>query len=236
MLLLEVKDLHASYGDMKVLDDVSFSITEKEVVSLVGSNGAGKTSILNAISGLFPIQSGSIHFLGDRIDYLTSHRRVEIGVVQVPEGRRIFPKLTVFENLRIGSFIKRAKQRRAETLTVIVDMFPVLKARKDQMAGTLSGGEQQMLAIARALMSLPNLLMMDEPSLGLAPIIVNNIYKIVKEVNRKGTTIFLVEQNVQQALSICDRAYVLENGKIVLSGAGQDLLHNDQVRRAYLGI
>ena len=234
--MLEVKDLHASYGDMKVLDDVSFSITEKEVVSLVGSNGAGKTSILNAISGLFPIQSGSIHFLGDRIDYLTSHRRVEIGVVQVPEGRRIFPKLTVFENLRIGSFIKRAKQRRAETLTVIVDMFPVLKARKDQMAGTLSGGEQQMLAIARALMSLPNLLMMDEPSLGLAPIIVNNIYKIVKEVNRKGTTIFLVEQNVHQALSICDRAYVLENGKIVLSGAGQDLLHNDQVRRAYLGI
>ena len=234
--MLDVKDLHASYGDMKVLEDVSFSITEKEVVSLVGSNGAGKTSILNVISGLFQIQSGSIYFLGDRIDDLTSHRRVEIGLVQVPEGRRVFPKLNVFENLRIGSFIKRAKQRRGETLETIFDMFPVLASRKDQMAGTLSGGEQQMLAIARALMSLPNLLMMDEPSLGLAPIIVNNIYEIVKEVNGKGTTIFLVEQNVQKALSICDRAYVLENGKIILSGTGQDLLYKDQIRKAYLGI
>jgi len=234
--LLDVRDLHASYGDMKVLEDVSFSITEKEVVSLVGSNGAGKTSILNAISGLLQIQSGSIYFLGDRIDDLTSHKRVEIGLVQVPEGRRVFPKLNVFENLRIGSFIKRAKQRRGETLETIFDMFPVLASRKDQMAGTLSGGEQQMLAIARALMSLPNLLMMDEPSLGLAPIIVNNIYEIVKEVNRKGTTIFLVEQNVQKALNICDRAYVLENGKIILSGTGQDLLYKDQIRKAYLGI
>lgn len=234
--MLDVRDLHASYGDMKVLEDVSFSITEKEVVSLVGSNGAGKTSILNAISGLLQIQSGSIYFLGDRIDDLTSHKRVEIGLVQVPEGRRVFPKLNVFENLRIGSFIKRAKQRRGETLETIFDMFPVLASRKDQMAGTLSGGEQQMLAIARALMSLPNLLMMDEPSLGLAPIIVNNIYEIVKEVNRKGTTIFLVEQNVQKALNICDRAYVLENGKIILSGTGQDLLYKDQIRKAYLGI
>ena len=234
--MFEIDKLEVSYGDLQILHGVSLSIHENEVVSLVGSNGSGKTTIINAISGIIPHQSGSISFLGERIDRLPSHKRVEIGLVQVPEGRRVFPELTVFENLRVGSYVPRAREERSASFKVIFDMFPILKNRENQMAGTLSGGEQQMLAIARALMSKPKILMLDEPSLGLAPLIVSEIYRIVEKINQKGLTVFLVEQNVKQALSLCQRAYVLENGKIVLSGEGEALLENDQVRKAYLGI
>jgi len=234
--LFEIKDLHVNYGDMKMICGISLTVGEKEVVSLVGSNGAGKTTTLNSISGVIPKRSGAIYFEGKKIDHLSSHTRVELGLVQVPEGRRVFPEMTVYENLRVGSIIPHAKVKRAETMASVFRMFPILKERKGQLAGTLSGGEQQMLAIARALMSRPKILMLDEPSLGLAPLMVREIYKIINEINHQGMTVFLVEQNVKQALSLCDRAYVLENGRIVLSGGGQELLENDRVRQSYLGI
>jgi len=234
--LFEIKDLHVNYGDMKMICGISLTVGEKEVVSLVGSNGAGKTTTLNTISGVIPKRSGAIYFEGKKIDHLSSHTRVELGLVQVPEGRLIFPEMTVYENLRVGSIIPHAKVKRAEAMASVFKMFPILKERKGQLAGTLSGGEQQMLAIARALMSRPKILMLDEPSLGLAPLMVREIYKIINEINHQGMTVFLVEQNVKQALSLCDRAYVLENGRIVLSGGGQELLENDRVRQSYLGI
>ncbi len=234
--MLEIANLYVSYGDMSVLRDLSLKISAQETVSLVGSNGVGKTTTLNAISGLIPSRSGSITFLGERIDNWSSQRIVNAGVVQVPEGRRIFPLLKVAENLRLGSYSRRARQKRGQTLDEIYTMFPILKARASQMAGTLSGGEQQMLAIGRALMSEPLLLMLDEPSLGLAPLVVRQVFRIVETINKKGTTVFLVEQNVHQALSISQRGYVLEEGSISLSDAGKALLANEHVKKAYLGM
>ena len=234
--MLEIANLYVSYGDMAVLRDVSLSISRQEIVSLVGSNGAGKTTTLNAISGLIPAQSGTIAFLGEPISGWPSQRIVGAGLVQVPEGRKIFPLLKVSENLRVGSYPSRARAKRAQSFEEVYNMFPILKEREDQLAGTLSGGEQQMLAIARALMSQPALLMLDEPSLGLAPLVVGQVFRTVRAINQSGTTIFLVEQNVHQVLSMSDRAYVLEEGKISLSGSGPALLGNEHVKKVYLGM
>lgn len=235
-MLLEVENLCAFHGDIQALFDVTFHVEEAEIVSIVGSNAAGKTTTLRAISGILENRTGSIRF--DGIDTISqaSHRIVESGIIQVPEGRQLFPAMTVIENLELGSFLAKAKRRRAESLDRVFSIFPRLEERRDQLAGTLSGGEQQMLAIGRALMGLPKLLMFDEPSLGLAPMLVREIFRIARDVNAQGTTVLLVEQNVHHALSISDRAYVLENGRIIMEGRGQDLLANDDVRRAYLGI
>jgi branched-chain amino acid transport system ATP-binding protein len=233
--MLEVNAINVAYGDLQVLHEVSFSVQRGEVVALVGGNGAGKTTSIKAVSGLLHPTGGSIQFLGQRIERLPAHRVVELGVVQVPEGRKIFPSLSVLENLELGSFTRKAKRRRAEGLEYVYGLFPVLKERAKQAAGTLSGGEQQMLAIGRALMAQPQLLMLDEPSLGLAPIIVREIFQIVQTTKSRGTTILLVEQNVQHTLRLADRAYVLENGRIVLTGTGQELLNSEHTKRAYLG-
>jgi branched-chain amino acid transport system ATP-binding protein len=236
MSLLTLSQVHAGYGDLIALDGVSITVGEGEIVSVVGANGAGKTTMLRAISGLARVRRGEIRFAGDRLDILATHRIVERGVVQVPEGRKIFPSLTVLENLELGSYTKAAKARRSETLDRVFLLFTRLRERKRQAAGTLSGGEQQMLAIGRALMALPRLLMLDEPSLGLAPLVVKDIFRIVTEINRMGTAVLLVEQNTRQALALSARGYVLENGRIVLAGSGEALLRDEHVRRAYLGM
>ena len=234
--MLSVEGVDVAYGDVNVLSSVNFHVDAKEIVALVGANGAGKSTMINTISGINRPRNGRITFLGERIDGGKAHRIVERGIVQVPEGRRIFSSLTVLENLEMGSFLPRAKRRRKEALQEVYDLFPILKERKSQLAGTLSGGEQQMLAIARALMSLPKLLMLDEPSLGLAPMIVSDIFEVISTINSQGTTILIVEQNVEHTLEMADRAYVLENGSIVLEGTGEDLLENPHVKEAYLGI
>jgi len=234
--LLEVYSLNVGYGEIQVLREVSFNVKEGEIVALVGANGAGKTTTLKAISGLLHPLSGAIRFRGASIDRLPAHRIVELGVVQVPEGRKIFPSLTVRENLELGSYIPQAKKRRAESMERVFQLFPILLEREKQTAGTLSGGEQQMLAIGRALMCRPQLLMLDEPSLGLAPMIVREIFDIVQEIRAQGTTILLVEQNIQHSLRLADRGYVLENGRIVLQGSGEELLRNEHTKRAYLGL
>ncbi len=236
MSLLELRGVDAAYGDLQALGDVSIAIEPGEIVSVVGANGAGKTTMLRTISGLLRPRAGEIRFDGRRIDVLATHAVVEHGVVQVPEGRKIFPTLSVRENLELGSYTRRAKAKRADTLERVFALFPRLRERTRQAAGTLSGGEQQMLAIGRALMALPRLLMLDEPSLGLAPIVVREIFRIVREINRAGMTVLLVEQNTRQALALSGRGYVLENGRVVLVGTGQELLGNEHVRRAYLGL
>ncbi|MFO7173785.1 MAG: ABC transporter ATP-binding protein [Bacillota bacterium] len=233
--MLEVKDLTVHYGDVQVLWGASFTVGQGEVAALVGANGAGKTTTLRAISRLVPVTGGEIRFQGEPIHHLPPHRVVELGIVQVPEGRRLFPMMTVKENLLLGSHIPSARAHRARNLEWVYSLFPKLKERENQLAGTLSGGEQQMVAIARGLMSRPLLLMLDEPSLGLAPIVVREIFAIVQRLREEGITVLLVEQNTAQSLAIADRAFVMENGRIVLSGTGRELLENEHVKRAYLG-
>jgi len=234
--MLKLENVNMSYGDIQVLWDVSFEVTEGEILVLVGANGAGKTSTLKTISGIQKVQSGSITFNGEDLTQIPADEIIKKGIVHVPEGRRLFNEMTVEENLMMGSLHGTAKAERAKTMEECYELFPRLKERRKQLAGTLSGGEQQMLAVARGLMAKPKLLMLDEPSLGLAPVLVHDIFEIVKSVNKQGITVLLVEQNVQTTLTFCDRAYVLENGRIVLSGTGQELLNNEHVKTAYLGI
>jgi branched-chain amino acid transport system ATP-binding protein len=234
--LLELRGVEVAYGDLPALRGVSVSVEAGETLSVVGANGAGKTTMLRAISGLLRPRAGQILLDGVRLDTLPSHAIVEHGVVQVPEGRKIFPSLTVLENLELGSYISAAKARRREGLAQVFAFFPRLEERVSQVAGTMSGGEQQMLAIGRALMARPRVLMLDEPSLGLAPIIVTEIFRIIGEINQLGTTVLLVEQNTRQALALSRRGYVLENGRVVLEGSGAELLGNEHVKRAYLGM
>ena len=225
-----------SYGQVQVLRQVSFDIEEKEIVCLLGSNGAGKTTTVNTVSGILQAQKGSILFNGREITGVSAYERVEMGLVQIPEGRKIFPTLSVIENLEMGSYLKGPKSMRQKSLGMVIDLFPILDNRKKQSAGTLSGGEQQMLAIARGLMTIPKLLILDEPSLGLAPIIVSEIFHVVEKINHEGVTILLVEQNVSQALSLSNRSFVLEEGCIALSGRGKDLLADPHVKKLYLGL
>jgi branched-chain amino acid transport system ATP-binding protein len=234
--VLEVKKVNLAYGQMQVLKEVSLQVREREIVSLIGANSAGKSSMLNAISGLVPISGGEILFEGKRIDSLPSHEIIENGIIQVPEGRRIFPFMTVKENLEMGSYNRRAREKSRESLQRVYELFPHLAERKDQLGESMSGGEQQMLAVGRALMAGPKILMLDEPSLGLAPIVVEMIFQVLQEVNRQGVTILLVEQNVKESLDISSRGYVLENGRVVLEGAGKDLLENSYLKKAYLGL
>ena len=236
MSLLELRDVEVAYGDLPALRGVSVSVEAGETLSVVGANGAGKTTMLRAISGLLPPRAGQILLDGVRLDRLPSHAIVERGVVQVPEGRKIFPSLTVLENLELGSYVSAAKARRRDGLEQVFGLFPRLQERRGQAAGTMSGGEQQMLAIGRALMVRPRVLMLDEPSLGLAPIVVKEIFRVIGEINRLGTTVLLVEQNTRQALALSRRGYVLENGRVVLEGSGAELLGNAHVKRAYLGM
>ena len=233
--MLEIQDADQYYDDLQVLHGVSLEVKQGEIVSMVGPNAAGKSTTLNMISGIIKPRSGRISFLGQRVDTLPAHAIVELGVVQIPEGRGLFPFMTVLENLELGSYSREARSRKAETLAHVLELLPVLKERQSQLAGSLSGGEQQMLAIGRGLMARPKLLMLDEPSLGLAPMMVQKCFEIVKEVHAQGTTVLLVEQNVHHALAIADRGYVLENGRIVMSGKGADLLTDPNLRRAYLG-
>ncbi len=234
--LLEVKDLDFAYGDVHVLHGVSLSVDKGEIVTLVGSNGAGKSTTLRNISRLLEPRSGSIVFDGHDLTALSPHAVVEAGVVQVPEARRVFPEMTVLENLRMGSYIKSARADRAKNIERAMTLFPRLRERATQLAGTLSGGEQQMLAIGRGLMTKPRLLLLDEPSLGLSPLLVKTIFDTIAEINAQGTTVLLVEQNVFQSLRIANRGYVLETGRMVLSGTGQELLGNEQVKAAFLGV
>jgi branched-chain amino acid transport system ATP-binding protein len=234
--LLKISELCVFYRDMQALKDISLTVKEGEIVSVIGSNAAGKSTLLNAISRIIRSKSGYIDFFGERIDGLPSHKIVGKGIVQIPEGRKIFYPMTVLENLILGSYLPVAKKLREKNLEEVLDLFPILEERKNQLAGTLSGGEQQMLAIGRGMMSNPKLLMLDEPSLGLSPLLVNQIFNVTKEINQRGTTILLVEQNVVQALSLADQAYVLENGRIVLEGPGKNLLSDKRVQTAYLAM
>ncbi len=234
MALLSVRDLHVSYGAIKAVRGISFDIERGEIVTLIGANGAGKSTTLNTIAGLIKPDSGSIELSGESIVGVRPHRIVEKGLALCPEGRRVFTRMSVAENLDMGGYT-RTDAENAETIKVVYERFPRLRERVGQSAGTMSGGEQQMLAMGRALMSKPDLLMLDEPSMGLAPILVQEIFDIIKELNRQGTTILLVEQNASMALSIADRGYVLEVGRTVKSGSGKELLHDDDVRKAYLG-
>jgi len=234
--LLIVEKINSFYSSAQVLRGVSFDVKEGEIVSLVGGNGAGKTTIMKTISGMIVPRSGTIYFLGQRIDRLSPHEIVKRGVIQIPEGRKLFPPLTVLENLKLGAYSALAKGKREESLKRVFQIFPILEERKDQVAKTLSGGEQQMLAIGRGLMSLPKLLMLDEPSLGLGPLVIKEIFQVINEINGQGTTILLVEQNVKQSLALASRGYVLENGEIVLAGKSEDLLHNEHTKKAYLGL
>jgi branched-chain amino acid transport system ATP-binding protein len=234
--MLNVNQIQVSYGDVQVLWDVSLNVESKELAALVGANGAGKSTTLNTISGMLRPRSGNIEFNGHRIDNVSASRVVELGISQVPEGRRLFPEMSVLENLELGSFMAEAKKRRDETLNWVFSIFPALKERRKQLAGTLSGGEQQMVAVGRGLMARPKLLMLDEPSLGLAPLLVREVFKVVERVNSEGVTILLVEQNVKHTLTIATRAYVLDNGRIVMEGKGSDLLNHDHVKKAFLGI
>ena len=233
--MLEVKNLQVAYGRVRAVKGISFTVEQGQVVTLVGTNGAGKTTTLKTISGLLRPEAGEIWFEGKRIDSTPAHEVVTRGLAHSPEGRRIFPRLTVEDNLRLGAFARKDKAGVAKDLQRVFNLFEILQARRDQPAGTFSGGEQQMLAIGRAMMSRPKLLMLDEPSMGLSPIMMKRIMSTVSELQKQGTTILLVEQNAQAALKRADYGYVLEVGKIVLSGTGRDLLTNDEVRKAYLG-
>lgn len=235
MALLEVSGLRVSYGLIKAIKGVDFRVDEGEIVALIGANGAGKTTIMHALSGLIPKAAGRVLFDGTDITATPAHKLIPLGMAQVPEGRRIFQELTVAENLTLGAYTRRDRAENAATLEEVFSYFPILKERQKQVAGTLSGGEQQMLAIGRALMSHPKLLLLDEPSMGLSPLYVTTIFKMIEEVNRGGTTVLLVEQNAKQALSIAHRAYVLEIGEITRTGTGEELLGDDSIRRAYLG-
>jgi branched-chain amino acid transport system ATP-binding protein len=234
--LLKVDKLVSGYGDVQILHEVSLAVEQGEIVALIGANGAGKTTLLKTISGLIRAWGGQIDFDGKSIRNWRSHRTVTAGLVQVAEGRKLFPNLSVRENLEMGSFIRRARRNRSSNMNIVFEMFPRLEERRRQLAGTLSGGEQQMLAIARALMAEPKLLMLDEPSLGLAPLIVENIFNVIDAINQQGMTVLIVEQNAVTTLAMAHRAYVLENGRIVLSGTGEELLEDERIRTAYLGL
>ncbi len=235
MAMLEVNGLQVYYGVIQALKDVSFEVNQGEVIALIGANGAGKTTTLHTLTGLIPAKQGSIVFEGVDITKVPAHKIVEMGIAHVPEGRRVFAELSVYENLIMGAYTRKDKKEIAENLENIYKRFPRLKERKNQKAGTLSGGEQQMLAMGRALMSNPKMIVMDEPSMGLSPIFVNEIFDIIQSVSASGTTVLLVEQNAKKALSIADRAYVLETGKIVLSGDAKELINDDSIKKAYLG-
>ena len=235
MAMLEVRDLEVYYGVIQALKGISFDVDQGEIVALIGANGAGKTTTLHTVTGLLSAKAGKIVYEGTDITRVPGYKLVSMGIAHVPEGRRVFATLTVLQNLKMGAYTRKDKNEMEETLKMIYKRFPRLEERKNQLAGTLSGGEQQMLAMGRALMSSPKLLMLDEPSMGLAPILIEQIFDIVRELHAAGTTILLVEQNAQMALSIASRAYVMETGKITLSGTGDELLHNDEVRKAYLG-
>ena len=235
MALLEVKNLEVYYGVICALKGISFEVNEGEIVSLIGANGAGKTTMMQSVVGLIPKKSGTVIFDGHDITKTPCHKIVQLGMTQVPEGRRIFQELSVYENLMMGAYTVKDQQKFKQDIEEIYQRFPRLAERRNQIAGTLSGGEQQMLAMSRALMIHPKLLMLDEPSMGLAPILVDQIFSIIKELNDAGTTILLVEQNANKALEIADRAYVLETGSISLSGTGIELSQSDEVRKAYLG-
>ncbi len=235
MAMLEIKDLEVYYGIIQAIKGISFEVNEGEVIALIGANGAGKTTILHTVTGLLVPKKGSIIFDGVDISKIKSHKIVSMGMAHVPEGRRVFAQLSVLQNLLLGAYTRKDKAEIEETLKTIYKRFPRLEERKNQMAGTLSGGEQQMLAMGRALMSHPKIILMDEPSMGLSPIFVNEIFNIIQEVSASGTTVLLVEQNAKKALSIADRAYVLETGNIALEGKASDLLNNDSIKKAYLG-
>ena len=233
--MLEVKNLSVHYGMIQAVRNVNFKVNEGEIVSLIGANGAGKSTILKTLSGLIHPSEGEIVYLGENIASTSAKKIVEKGLVQVPEGRHVFPGLTVKENLELGAFLRKDKEAIQKDMEDVFERFPILKERKDQDAQTLSGGEQQMLAMGRALMSRPKLLLLDEPSMGLAPIFIREIFKIIQEIQKTGTTVLLIEQNAKMALSISNRAYVLETGSVVLSGTGQELLESDEIQKAYLG-
>ncbi len=235
MAMLEVKDLHVHYGVIEAIKGISFEVNKGEVIALIGANGAGKTTILHTVSGLIAPTSGKVFFRGRDITKTPGHKIVSMGMAHVPEGRRVFSELTVLQNLKMGAYTRRSSSEIAATLEMVYKRFPRLAERKNQLAGTLSGGEQQMLAMGRALMSHPSIILMDEPSMGLSPIFVNEIFDIIKEVSASGTTVLLVEQNAKKALSIADRAYVLETGNITLTGNAKDLLNDESVKKAYLG-
>ncbi|NLZ80310.1 MAG: ABC transporter ATP-binding protein [Clostridiales bacterium] len=235
MAMLEIKDLQVYYGVIQAIKGISFDVNQGEVIALIGANGAGKTTILHTITGLVPAASGSITFEEKDLLKTPAHKIVSLGMAHVPEGRRIFASLSVLENLKLGAYTRNDKKEISDTLEKVFSKFPRLEERKSQVAGTLSGGEQQMLAMGRALMSHPKIILMDEPSMGLSPIFVSEIFNIIKEISESGTTVLLVEQNAKKALSIANKAYVLETGNIVLSGDAKDLMNDDSVKKAYLG-
>lgn len=235
MAMLQVTDLKVNYGVIQAIKGVSFEVNEGEVIALIGANGAGKTTILHTVTGLIAPKSGKIEFEGKDITKMPAHKIVTLGMAHVPEGRRVFADLSVYENLLMGAFTRKDKDEIAKTLEMVYKRFPRLRERKNQVAGTLSGGEQQMLAMGRALMSHPKILLMDEPSMGLSPILVEEIFHIIREISAGGTTVLLVEQNAKKALSIADRAYVLETGNIVLSGDAKEMMNNESIKKAYLG-
>lgn len=236
MQLLEVKEIDVAYDDVQVLRGVSFHVEEGEIVSIVGSNGAGKSTLLSAISGLLKIRSGEIHFKGSRVNHIEPQERVRLGIVQIPEGRRLFPHMTVLDHLLVGSFTPRAKAEREKSLDYVFNLFPIFRERQNQLGRTLSGGQQQMLAIARGLMANPEILMLDEPSLGLAPILVEDVFRTIARIHEEGKSVLLIEQHVHEALNCCTRGYVLENGKLILEGDGRSLLENEFLQKAYLGL
>jgi branched-chain amino acid transport system ATP-binding protein len=233
--MLKIENLEVAYGNIKAIKGISLEVNQGEIVTLIGSNGAGKSTTLRAISGILKPRSGSITFNGERIDGVEGHEIVAKGICQSPEGRRIFPKMTVDENLDLGAFLRNDKQEIANDRQRVLELFPKLQERINQKAGTMSGGEQQMLAVGRALMGSPKLLLLDEPSMGLAPVLVEMIFETIEKINKQGTTILLVEQNALAALNVADRAYVLESGAIKMSGQAKDLISNDEVTKAYLG-
>ena len=235
MAMLEVKDLEVYYGVIQAIKGISFHVDKGEIIALIGANGAGKTTTLHTVTGLISPKNGHVLFEGKDITKIPAHKIVSMGMAHVPEGRRVFAELSVYENLKMGAYTRKDKNEIEESLKNVYKRFPRLEERKNQMAGTLSGGEQQMLAMGRALMSKPKIILMDEPSMGLSPIMVNEIFDIIRSVNESGTTVLLVEQNAKKALSIADRAYVLETGKIVLEGKAKDLLEDDSIKKAYLG-
>ena len=235
MAMLEVKDLEVYYGMIQAIKGLSFEVNEGEVIALIGANGAGKTTILHTITGLLSPTKGSVIFEGKDITKIPAHKIVSLGMAHVPEGRRVFAELSVYQNLKMGAYTRKDKDEIEKTLETVYKRFPRLKERQNQLAGTLSGGEQQMLAMGRALMSKPRIILMDEPSMGLSPILVNEIFDIIQSVSASGTTVLLVEQNAKKALSIADRAYVLETGKIVMSGDADELMNDDSIKKAYLG-
>ena len=235
MAMLEIKDIEVYYGMIQAIKGISFEVNEGEVIALIGANGAGKTTILHTITGLLSPKKGSVLFEGKDITKIPAHKIVSLGMAHVPEGRRVFAELTVYENLKMGAYTRKNKLEIEQTLQMVYKRFPRLRERKNQLAGTLSGGEQQMLAMGRALMSHPKIIVMDEPSMGLSPILVNQIFDIIEEVSKSGTTVLLVEQNAKKALAIADRAYVLETGRIVLEGDAKELMNDDSIKKAYLG-